>query len=81
MSKSLVDLMEERLPKDIGMTPAAWDYVQRPDVTIVSHFRSRESGREFVVANAHISFVGYKLRDLQALQTTTGVYRRGGDTR
>ena len=57
------------------MTSAAWDYVERPDVAIISHFRSRESGREFVVANAHISFVQYKLRDLQALQTTTGVHR------
>lgn len=53
------------------MPSSAWDYLRRPDVTVICHFKSRDSGREFIVANAHISFVGYKLRDLQALQTTT----------
>ena len=53
------------------------DYLSRPDVTIVTHFRSRASGKELVVANCHISFVGYTLRDLQALQTTTGKARDG----
>ena len=72
VSKSLVDLIRERVPADVSMPSSAWDYLQRPDVTVICHFKSRDSGREFVVANAHISFVGYKLRDLQALQTTTG---------
>lgn len=71
VSKSLVDLIRERVPADVSMPSSVWDYLQRPDVTVICHFKSRDSGREFVVANAHISFVGYKLRDLQALQTTT----------
>jgi mRNA deadenylase 3'-5' endonuclease subunit Ccr4 len=71
IAKSLLELFSEVLKEKDNVSFGAWNYVKRPDVTILSHFRSRESKNEILVANVHISFADYRLRDLQALQTAT----------